>query len=237
MDIFLVVIITAAIQSLFGVGVLLFGTPILLILDYTFFEALMILLPISMAINTFQITKDYKYININIYRNILYLTIPTIVIFLYFISVVKINLHLIMGLFLLFIAAKDKFDILKNTLENILSYNKTFYIIMGAIHGMTNLGGALLTAKIFHTNLNKYEKRATIAAAYLTFAIFQIATLIILSSQFELINLFYVLLGILIYFGINKITFHNLSNDKYNQLFSIFLLFSALVLIYKGISW
>ena len=51
----LIVIITASIQSFFGVGVLLFGTPLLLLLGYPFLESLLILLPISASINFLQI--------------------------------------------------------------------------------------------------------------------------------------------------------------------------------------
>ena len=46
-DILATVLLTATIQSLFGVGVLLFGTPILLLLGYGSLNTLSILLPIS----------------------------------------------------------------------------------------------------------------------------------------------------------------------------------------------
>ena len=49
------VVITAAIQSVFGVGVLLFGTPILLLLGYDFITTLTVLLPVSVSINLIQI--------------------------------------------------------------------------------------------------------------------------------------------------------------------------------------
>ena len=61
MKIIILLIITSAIQSLFGVGVLLFGTPVLLLLGYSFIESLLILLPVSISINILQISKDYKY--------------------------------------------------------------------------------------------------------------------------------------------------------------------------------
>ena len=58
--ILLVIIVTAMIQSLFGVGVLLFGTPLLLLGGYNFVNALTVLLPISLVINLFQIIKGKK---------------------------------------------------------------------------------------------------------------------------------------------------------------------------------
>ena len=59
---------------------------------------------------------------------------------------------------------------------------------MGLIHGITNLGGALLTAKVFNSDLNKYQKRATIAISYMTFAIFQLITITFLENNFSYYN-------------------------------------------------
>ena len=52
---------------------------------------------------------------------------------------------------------------------------------MGIVHGLTNLGGSLLTAKVFFTNLNKTQKRVTIAISYMSLAIFQILTILLLN--------------------------------------------------------
>ena len=60
-DILLTVIVTSIIQSVFGVGVLLFGTPLLLLLGYDFIDALIVLLPIYIAINALQILKHHQY--------------------------------------------------------------------------------------------------------------------------------------------------------------------------------
>lgn len=62
-DILLTVAGTSLIQAIFGVGVLLLGTPILLVLGYDFVKAITILLPVSLAINLFQIIKDYHKID------------------------------------------------------------------------------------------------------------------------------------------------------------------------------
>jgi hypothetical protein len=51
-------------QSLFGVGVLLVDTPILLVLEYDFIAALTILLPISLTINLQQVSKDSLHIHL-----------------------------------------------------------------------------------------------------------------------------------------------------------------------------
>ena len=237
MDILIVVIITSLIQSLFGVGVLLFGTPLLLLLGYPFMDSLLVLLPISASINALQIVKDYKYINRNIYKQILMFTVPFIVLFLFLISKVDIDINIVIGLFLIFIALKEYINYLQVFFTKILSYNKVFYSMMGVVHGLTNLGGALLTAKVFHTSLNKYEKRATIAISYMTFAIFQIITILFIDNNFDVLNLGYIIVGITVYITINKLFFHKISEHKYDKLFSFFLFASGISLVFKGLIW
>ena len=237
MDILIVIVITSLIQSLFGVGVLLFGTPMMLLLGYPFLDSLLILLPISASINAIQIIKDYKYIDKAIYKNILFLTVPFIILFLLIVSKNSIDINMLIGIFLIFIVLKDYILVFKNLFNKILSYNKIFYSTMGIIHGLTNLGGALLTAKVFHTNLNKYEKRATIAISYMTFAIFQIITILFLDIKYEISNLYYIIVGVVVYLVINKIFFHKISDHKYDKLFSLFLILSGIALIGKGIVW
>jgi len=239
MDIYVIaiIILTAAIQSLFGVGVLLFGTPLLLLLGYPFSESLLILLPVSALINSLQIVKDYRYIDVKVYKNILLYSIPMIVIFLYLVSKINLNVSLFIGIFLILIALKDFSFFVKHWLNKLLSFDKLFYITMGVIHGVTNLGGALLTAKIFHTNLNKYQKRATIAISYMSFALFQILTLLFLNFKFNYANIIYIFAGLVVYLIINKLFFHQISDQKYNKLFTLFLILSGLSLIFKGLVW
>ena len=62
MMIFGLILVLALVQSLFGVGILLFGTPILLIMGYEYQEALMYLLPASAALSWSQVWdfRTYK---------------------------------------------------------------------------------------------------------------------------------------------------------------------------------
>ncbi|MEA3314531.1 MAG: TSUP family transporter [Campylobacterota bacterium] len=240
MDFYLlsVVIITSAIQSLFGVGVLLFGTPLLLILNYNFFDTLMILLPISITISFLQLTDGYKYINYNIYKNILLFSTPMIIIFIFFIYEINLNIITPIGILLILISLKNNISFIRNIFNNILNFNKSFYLLMGVIHGMTNLGGSLLSAKVFHTSLNKNEKRSTIAISYITFALFQIITIYFIDNSYKYtyFNLFYIITGLLTYRLMNKIVFNKIYENQYDKLFSFFLFLSGIILINKGIS-
>jgi uncharacterized protein len=237
MKIIILLIITSAIQSLFGVGVLLFGTPVLLLLGYPFIESLLILLPVSLSINILQISKDYKYVDYKFYKSIVVLTLPFIILFLYFVVKIKVNVSLVIGFFLIVIAVKDYSNVVKKNLNKLLSYNKLFFVLTGIIHGMTNLGGSLLTAKIFNTDMNKSEKRSTVAVSYMTFAIFQIITILLLKYRPNLNNLYYVLIGMSTYLIVNKFIFQKITSNIYDKLFAIFLFLSGTALILKYFIW
>ena len=232
--IFFVIILISIIQSIFGVGVLLFGTPILLILDYKFIEALNILLPISVAINFLQIINGHKKINFNYYKQLLIFSIPPIIILLWITVEVNINSEFFIGLFLLFISLKSFFASISKLITSIFRFQKTFLVFQGIIHGATNLGGSLLTSNIFALNLGKDETRATVSLSYLTFAIFQLVTLIFL-GKFEQIRLDLIILGILIFFIFDLLVYKKLSNSNYDKIFAIFLFLSGLTLVFKGV--
>jgi uncharacterized protein len=96
---FITILITAVIQSLYGVGVLLFGTPLLLLFGYDFITILIILLPISLVINSFQLVLSFKDIDFVFYKNMLIYSIPFIVISLFFVTSTKLNINLYVAIF------------------------------------------------------------------------------------------------------------------------------------------
>jgi hypothetical protein len=138
--------------------VLLFGTPLLLLVGYDFIESIAVLLPISITINLFQIIKDYKSVDFDFYKNILIFSIPFVILFLFLVTKVKINISFFIGVFLLSVAVKDYSPRINKYLKFATRYEKAYFSIMGFIHGLTNLGGSLLTA-IVHSK--GYEKQIT----------------------------------------------------------------------------
>ena len=71
----------------------------------------------------------------------------------------------------------DKIDGVFDKIYN-LDYEKFYLAIMGVFHGLTNLGGSLLSAAILSQDLTKDSKRSTIAVSYCSMAVIQIITLI-----------------------------------------------------------
>ena len=68
-DIFFTILFTSVLQSIFGTGILLFGTPVLLMLGNNFQTTLTILLPASILVNCFQLRNNFKNIDQHFYKN------------------------------------------------------------------------------------------------------------------------------------------------------------------------
>lgn len=236
-DILLTVIATSIIQSLFGVGVLLFGTPILLLLDYDFINALVILLPISLAINCLQIIKHYQFIDTRFYKNVLSYAIPLVVIFLFLVTSIKINIGLLVGAFLIFVALKNFFPRIETMLQTLVKYEKSYLAVMGTIHGLTNLGGSLLTAIVHGKNYHKNQTRVTVAICYASFAVFQLLTLLFLSSEYNVSfsdNISFLQIGVIIFLLTEEMLYNRIDNEKYSKIFAAFLFASGAVLLAKS---
>lgn len=237
-DILLTVLATSLIQSIFGVGVLLFGTPLLLLLGHDFVDALSILLPISIAINLLQLIKHHRHIDLDFYKKVLLYTIPLVVLFLFIGVSAKINLGLLVGAFLLFVALKNTFPSIEKSLEKLVKYERTYLAVMGLVHGLTNLGGSLLTAIVHGKGYDKDRARVTIAACYATFAVFQLITLFLMSQSFKLSyseHASFLQIGVIVFLLTEEILYSEINNKRYSQVFAAFLLISGVLLIAKSV--
>ena len=238
LDILITVAVSSFIQSIFGVGVLLFGTPLLMLQGYDFFQAVIVLLPISLLINLSQIAKDHKSVDIAFYKKIIVYTIPFIVIFLAVLNEIKINIGLLISVLLLFVAAKDFSDRVNNFVNLVVRHERSYFILMGIVHGLTNLGGPLLTVAVHSKGYEKRTTRATVAASYATFATFQIVTLFF--SNFDMdIKLSTIALsmsvGLTMFIVTEKIVYANIDAENYRRLFAAFIFLSGALLFVKSV--
>ena len=238
LDILITVAVSSFIQSIFGIGVLLFGTPLLLLQGYSFFQAIIVLLPISLLINLSQIAKDYKSVDVNFYKKIIVYTIPFIVIFLTILNETRINIGLLISVLLLLVAAKDFSARVNSFINVVVRHEKAYFVSMGVVHGLTNLGGSLLTAAVHSKGYEQRTTRATVAASYATFAIFQIATLFF--SHFDIdIKLSTVFLGMSVgltmFVVTEKVVYANIDAENYRRLFAGFLFVSGTLLFAKSL--
>ncbi len=232
--ILITILITAIVQSIFGTGVLLFGTPLLLILGYNFQYALIILLPTSILISFFQLKNNLDKIDFQFYKKLFLFSIPPIILFFYLTNLNSIRINIFVGIFLVVVAIKENILSINRLIKFLIKYESLYLMIMGMIHGITNLGGALLSAIVFSKNLSKDSKRTTIAICYLTFALFQIITLIIAFNDNSFLNIFnfvYWILGPVIFFIVEKYLYFRIDGGKYIKYSNFFLFILGFMLI------
>ena len=115
-------------------------------------------------------------------------------------------------------------------------HNQVLYLFTtGLLHGLTNLGGPLLSSFVVTKYPNKYQSRATIAICYGSLVAVQLISLypslrMVPTSKSTVSYL--VLLALAMYFLFDKWVFHRLSNEKFKQVFGpILVLMSALLLL------
>jgi hypothetical protein len=231
-------VVTACIQSLFGVGVLLFGTPILLVLGYDFITTLVTLLPISVCISAVQVGKHYAFIDGGFYKRVLTITIPCVVFFLFLVTRWRVDINAAVGLFLIVVAMKNQSSQLKRLVQSLIRYERTCFAAMGVIHGLTNLGGSLLTAIIHGKEYEKDIARVTTAVSYGTFAVFQLITLAISMMSEPMLSgtsVVYAFTGVGTFFLTEQLVYAQLDTGRYQAIFAAFLFVSGLVLIGKAL--
>ena len=179
-------------QTIVGVGVLVLGTPILLILNYNMIEVMNILLPISITtsfLNYLYLKSNKKKLKINldnnIKKNFILIFFPGI-----FIGLFLVNKFLtyfdfeVMVSIVIFSSIYIKWNFSKEVNSLPLKFKKLILIAISIIHGLTNSGGTLLT--IFFASLNKNKKNQTrysITFYYLILAAVQYGVFIFLFNN------------------------------------------------------
>ena len=195
-------------------------------------------MPISLLINLFQIIKNHSAIDFDLYKKILIYTTPFIVIFLIFINKTKINIGIFIGLLLLIVAVKDLSTKVNRIVNLLLQYEKSYLILMGILHGLTNLGGSLLTAIVHAKSYEKQITRSTIAASYATFATFQLVTLLFSGFEFDIklsMIALCMVVGLIVFFSTEKIIYANIDAKAYRKYFAGFIFLSGLLILVKSV--
>jgi uncharacterized protein len=234
----LIILVFSIIQSFFGVGLLVFGTPSLLLLGYSFDVALTYLLPSSIIISFIQVLQSKASLTL-LQKKLLLYSVPGIIIGLIFVisGFISINIGVVVGIMLiisvLFRNIKSLFTFLKRVFNSKLN---TYVFIMGLIHGVSNMGGGFLTILVTTLFDKKEEQRKNIAFGYLIFGITQIVILIVFKTQlFTYWSLLFPILSIITYFILGNVIFNKTSDGIYNKLISILIFLYGIVLIFKNI--
>ena len=230
----ILIFLLIAIQSVFGVGLLLFGTPSFLLFGYDFANTINILMPVSITISSLQFfkskIKDAKFMNeYNLF------CLPFLLIFLFIALKFKnfFDFKLLVALLLIFssilILNKSKFSSFK---RKFFELKKIILIGIGCVHGLTNMGGSFLA--IYSTLISKNVKevaRYYICYGYLIMGIFQYLLVLSLNYDFlEFTKLYYVLLALIIYFPIQRV-FKKINDKKFSTYINLIALLYGILIV------
>jgi uncharacterized protein len=233
-----VIMVFSIIQSLFGVGLLVFGTPTLLLLGYSFEISLTYLLPSSIIISLVQIIHSKASLSA-FQKKIFYYSVPSILVGLIFVitEIITFNIGLVVGLMLIISVLLRNIKSLDSFLKNTFKSNLNIYIfIMGFIHGISNMGGGFLTVLVTTLTDKKDEQRKNIACGYLIFGLTQLLVLIVMKYQiFTVWSLYLPVISLIIYFIIGNVIFKKTSDASFNKLISVLIFLYGIVLIINNL--
>ena len=172
----LIIILLSIFQSVFGIGLLLIGTPTFLLLGYNFFDVLNILIPFSITISLLQIIYS-KETNLGFSKKMIIYCIPALILALYILikNENNINIILLTSLTIVFFSLVNlsKFKDVVFNRDSDRKINISL-ILLGIIHGFTNLGGSFFTLICANINKQKTLIRHNIASGYLIFGTIQL---------------------------------------------------------------
>ena len=232
----IIILALITVQSIFGVGLLLFGTPSFLLLGYDFANTINILMPVSITISALQFFKS-KVSDRNFIKEYNLFCLPFLILFLVLALKFKhfLDFKIIVAFLLIFssilILNKKRFSSFKK-----IFFNSKKYILIGigCVHGMTNMGGSFLA--IYSTLISKNVKevaRYYISYGYLIMGVLQFLTVLVISYKILDFNkLYYIFLAVMVYFPTQKI-FKNINDKKFSKYINLIaIIYGLLILIF-----
>lgn len=226
-----------AFQSIIGVGVLVLGTPFLLILKFNLVEIFFILLPISIITSLSNLiiinysNKSLKKSTYKEFKKFFTICIPSIFAGLILLKIFEnfINFKVLVSFVIIL-------SVLLVLLKNKIKYRINFFRIsilsvVGLVHGLTNSGGTLMSLAFTANNDNEYARLNT-TFFYLVLAVFQyFLAIIIFFEKFiflDDIKIFFVLIiGILI----GNLIYYYLRSKIYKIIVNSLAILSAVILL------
>ena len=231
---FIIILILSLFQSLFGIGLLLFGTPTFLFIGYNFESTLALLLPISVTISFLQIISERSSIRSLVSEYNIF-CLPYLIIFLLFVinlgNVIDIRAYVAAVLVISSILILNRNRIIGID-TFILKYRKLSLIFIGSVHGFTNLGGSFLSMLATSITVDRASARKYIAYGYLVMGSLQYLTLLVFGTRdMDLANLYYVIVPLAVFFPSQKL-FNRINDRLFMNIISyIALIFGLLVLV------
>lgn len=238
--IFILITILSIFQSIAGVGILVLGTPILILYGFDIVEVMIFLLPLSIInsivnfLYLFKFRKGIK-IDVNLGKYFFFICLPSVFVGLFFLKKFMnyINFNLLICIVIWFVLILSFLNKEKSFSEGL---KKIIIFVTGLLHGVTNSGGSLLSLLIIKSYDKDVDyKRFQIIFFYLLLAAFQLFSIIFIFKRdyFQAFNYYYffpTLVGIII----GNYLANSINNDQLKTLVKLLAFISSIFLLSKS---
>lgn len=231
-----ILIVLSVVQSVFGVGLLVFGTPTLLLLGYDFAATLGWLLPSSLAISLLQVLGAPSAASGPVRWFIVGLPL-LITAGIIHASNTKLSVNLLIGLSMLLVATMRYSTSLAERLTALLKRHETLYLLaMGVLHGATNMGGAMLALYASGISKNKSAIRHVIASYYLFFGVIQLGVLALLHpNALSGYGIAFAAVAAAVFLVVGNRVFQRAGAATYERAFTGFIAAYGVAILVKGL--
>lgn len=233
-----VIFVFSLVQSLFGMGLLLFGTPTLLLMGHDFSATLSFLLPASLTISVLQRYSAEVQIDGALRRRFLMWCLPWVgvALALRLAFGAKLQLDVGVALFLLlagFLRISGWLDTVVRAF--VVRFEIPYLAVMGMVHGLTNMGGSLLSVFASTKYAGKARVLGAVSLCYLYFAAVQLLVLAVFEPHlFGMAQLGSVAVAAVGYLLCGRRLFTGISEGRYRMAFTVFIFAYAVLLLARS---
>lgn len=224
------------VQSVFGMGLLVFGTPTLIILNVPFVDCLLLLLPASLTISLMQMGSIDYFRRLELGRSIPLLVGAVAVGFMvHILPLGPVRLEGLLGVVLFsYGLARMSARIEAGAAAFVRDRTLSMTAAMGVLHGISNMGGAILAIISSSRYSDKNDLRTFVAANYAILATAQLIVLLLVLERWPIASVAassaiamsaYMLLGRRVYGAIGTRAFRHL--------FTAFIFMYSIALLWK----
>jgi uncharacterized membrane protein YfcA len=228
----------ALLQSWFGVGLLLLGTPLLLLLGRSYTETLWTLLPASLVVSGGQLWLDAG-IPIGAARGIIRFGIPGVAVglLLWMGFGLQANVGPAVAIMLVVtVVLRSHSETATRVRAFAQRHEAVLVAAIGVVHGATNMGGSLLLDYAAARHSQKLAIRQQVAVSYVVFVAVQLVGLLVASGTRPEPTVFgYAVLAGAVFMTIGRRSFHRFDPAAFSRALNGFLLIVAGVLVWRSV--
>lgn len=234
-----IVAVLALVQSWFGVGLLLLGTPLLLLAGTPFRMTLWVLLPASLTVSVLQLLTD-RLPDPGAAGQFFRWAVPALVVGLAVVILLPPDRPHIDLFVAATLAASGVLRLAERPARALRALARRHEAVMlmgiGLLHGLTNMGGGLLSAYASSRHVEKYAVRQHVALGYAILAAVQLILLAAADGyRVNLSTLPGVGIAGLVFLTIGRSTFRRFSQPAFHVALSVFMLSMATLLVVRSV--